>query len=91
MTEPEQSFPSTTWAWRRVKVSSRPQGHGTARSSAYGWRGLRRTRRDLPVRLTVTYRGGAQSYWLVEARGHHKVLAGHTALEDLMAAIHNDY
>lgn len=84
-------FPSTTWAYRKVKIARPPGGHATARSSMYGWRSLRRSERRMKIRITVSYRGGPQSYWLVEARGRHAVLPGHMALEDLMAAVHNDY
>jgi hypothetical protein len=38
----------------------------------------------------VTYRGGAESWWLIDARGSIGVFPGHAALEDVMAQIFNE-
>lgn len=90
MPDSEQAFSSTTWEWRRVKVTRPPGGQEAGRSASYGFKRLRRSRRDLPVRITVTYRGGAQSWWLVEARGRHQAISGVMAFEDVMRIIHNE-
>jgi hypothetical protein len=37
--------------------------------------------------MTVTYRGGAESWWLIEARGEHEVFPGHRCLDDVMARV----
>jgi hypothetical protein len=40
--------------------------------------------------LTVSYRGGSESWWLVEARGSHGVFPGHAALEDVLSQVCNE-
>ncbi len=39
------------------------------------------------IRLTISYRGGAESWWLLEARGKHGVFPGHAAIEDIMREV----
>ncbi len=86
----EQTFPSTTWQWKRVKVSRRPQGTDTARAKRGRWRHLARWPRTEKLTITVKHRGGAESWWLVEARGSQGVFPGWCALEDVMAAVFNE-
>lgn len=90
--EIEQPFGSTTWQWRRVKVQRRPEGSITARRSrtARLWRTLPRGDRHKWVTVRIRWRGGAESWWLVEARGKVQAVQGWQALEDLMCAIHNE-
>jgi hypothetical protein len=40
--------------------------------------------------LKVRYRGGAESWWLVEARGSQGVFPGSAALEDVMVQVLNE-
>ncbi len=40
--------------------------------------------------LQVTYRGGAESWWLVQARGSQGVFPGSAALEDIMSQVFNE-
>lgn len=90
VTEPapvEQTFPSTTYAWKKVKVSRGAAGQGTARRRRSGFLRLARADRSRPVRVTVTYRGGAESWWWVEARGEKAALPGHWSFDDVMARI----
>lgn len=88
--EIEQVFPSTTadWQWRKIK--RRPQGTTTARAKRGRWRGLARWPRSQHLTLIVQYRGGAESWWLVTARGQHGVFPGHAALEDVMSQVMNE-
>lgn len=83
----EQSFPSTTWEYRYVKVNRRPQGTAQQRRSRFGFRRLTPWPRTRKVRLTVLYRGGTESRWLIEARGTHETFPGHLCLEDVMARV----
>jgi hypothetical protein len=41
--------------------------------------------------VTVAWRGGPESWWLVTARGRHGVFPGYAALEDVMAGVLNEY
>ncbi len=61
-----------------------PAGHNAARAKRGRWRHLARWPRTQKLTLTITYRGGAESWWLVEARGHSGVFPGHAILEDVM-------
>ncbi len=83
-------FPSTTWEWRRVKMKTPPAGHETVRAKRGRWRHLPLWPRTRHLTVKITYRGGGESWWLVEARGSHGVFPGHCALEDVMAQICNE-
>lgn len=89
-TESEQTFGSTTFVWRRVKMKPPPAGHDTARAKRGRWRHLRRWPRAEALTLKVQYRGGAESWWLVTARGHSGVFPGHAALEDVMSQVFSE-
>jgi hypothetical protein len=41
--------------------------------------------------VTIKYRGGAESWWLVTARGRSGAFPGHAAIEDVMAQVLNEY
>jgi hypothetical protein len=45
---------------------------------------LRRWPRSEKLTLKVYWRGGAESYWLVEARGSSGVFPGHASIEDVL-------
>lgn len=83
----EQSFPSTTYEWRKVKIKRPAGGQSTVRRSRRSFLRLTPQPRTRPVRITVTYRGGAESWWLVEARGEREALPGHWSLDDVMARV----
>jgi hypothetical protein len=86
----EQTFPSTTCEWEWRKIKRRPQGTSGVRPKGGRWRGLTRWPRTRDLTLKVTYRGGAESWWLVESRGRTGVFPGHAALEDVMSQVHNE-
>jgi hypothetical protein len=85
--ELEQTFGSTRYAWKRVKVSPPPAGQTTARRRRSSFLRLPRADRTRPVRIEILYRGGAESWWLVKARGEHQVFPGCVSLDDLMARV----
>jgi hypothetical protein len=89
-TESERTFPSTAWEWRKVKMKPPPAGHVTARAKRGRWFGLSRWPRSQQLTITVGYRGGPESWWLVTARGRHGVFPGHAALEDVMSSVFNE-
>lgn len=82
---------STTWEWKKVKMRGpRPEGqHSTAKPSRFG--GLSKRNRSARLTLTIHHKGGAESWWVVEARGRVAAFPGHRALEDVMAEINRDF
>src|SRR6185312_17061094 len=86
----EPVFASTTFEWRKVKITPGAAGKGTARRSRRSFLRLPRADRTRPIRLEVVYRGGAESWWLVKGRGEHQVFPGHAALEDVMARVYSE-
>jgi hypothetical protein len=86
----EHTFPSTTFVWRKVKMKPPPAGHNSARAKRGRWRHLARWPRARSLTITVSYRGGAESWWLVKARGSQGVFPGHAQLEDVMAAVFSE-
>ncbi len=83
-------FGSTTWEWRRVKMKPPPAGHNAARAKRGRWRGLSTWPRRRSLRLDIVYRGGAQSWWLVTARGSSGVFPGDACIEDIMSQVFNE-
>lgn len=81
---------STTWEWRKVKMKPPPAGHGRVRAKRGRWYGLAQWPRRRSLTLTVAYRGGPESWWLVTARGRHGVFPGSAYLEDVMASVLNE-
>lgn len=70
-----------------MKISRPPAGPASKSAPAARWgRYARRNRRD---RLTVVihYRGGAEAYWAIEARGSKGYFTGVTALHDAFQEI----
>lgn len=87
----EHLFPSTTFEWRKTKIRKPPAGHGTARAKRGRWIGLPTWPRHRTLTVKVRYRGGTESWWLIQSRGRSGVFPGHLAIEDVMAAVLNEY
>jgi hypothetical protein len=81
---------STTWEFRKVKIREpRPEAqHGSAKPRRFALL----PKRDRRSRLTITlaYKGGAEAWWVIEARGRTAAFPGHRALHDVMAEINRD-
>lgn len=90
MAENEQTFPSTTWAWKRVKMRSSAGGQRDSSRVKRGFRRLGRYPRSEALRITVKYRGGAEAWWLVQARGCVEAFPGHLAFEDVMRRVYSE-
>jgi hypothetical protein len=88
--EDRTCVPSTTFAWRKVKMKPPPAGHDTARAKRGRWHHLPRWPRTRDLTIKVAYRGGPESWWLVTARGSTGVFPGHLALEDVMVDVLNE-
>jgi hypothetical protein len=85
----EQPFPSTTFAWKLVKVRRPAEGQVQPAQRSLFWR--RHHRRDLrrPVEVTIHLRGGAESWVEVRSRGSLGRFPGHTAIYDILCAVCN--
>lgn len=82
---------STTYEWRKVKIA------GSARTGQHVGRkpgrfsGLSRRNRTARLTVTISHKGGAESWWLIEARGRSAVFPGHRGLDDVMAEINREF
>ncbi len=85
--ELEPTFPSTRYEWRQVKIKTPPAGQSTARRRRSSFLRLPRADRTRPVHLEILSRGGAESWWLIKARGEHQVFPGCASLDDVMARV----
>jgi hypothetical protein len=89
---PEHTFPSTTWAWKKVRIR-RPAGgqsvsatksHAPGRGPKARFYGLPFRNPRLPLPLTVKLRGGAEAWVEVHSRGRIVRYPGHTAVVDVL-------
>lgn len=78
---------STTWTYEPDRMPSGPRREGIRPAGSSRWSKL--TRRDARSRLTITikYRGGAECWYHVEARGRGGAFPGVMALHDVMREI----
>lgn len=84
----EHLFPSTTWEWKRVIVRRPPEANGSRAPQAHRrWFHLPPHDRRRPLSITVKYRGGAQGWIEVHARGSMRRVPGDIALLDLLEDI----
>lgn len=82
---------STTWIYEPDKISA-ARREGKARPAKPArWRGLSRRNAKDKLTVTITYRGGAEAWYLVEARGRSGVFPGVAALHDVMEEIYCSY
>jgi len=86
----EQTFGSTTFAWKRVKIKAPPRPQGTARAkrapiepSADKERAAKRTARESST-MSVRYRGGAEAWWEITYYGKVKRFSGVLSFHDVM-------
>lgn len=83
----EQTFPSTTWEWRRVKIRRAPEAPANQRGEAAPPSPLvQRNPRD-PLTLTLKLRGGAECWCEVQTRGRTFRYPGATAIYDIVEDI----
>lgn len=76
--------PSTTWGWRKVKISPAPPGRrGQPPEGRHPALGCTRDPRK-PLSVTIVYRGGAEAWWELRARGIVLRRPGHVALDEVL-------
>lgn len=81
------SSPSTTWAWRCVKIKPAPQGSIRAERSESTRTKLWRRDARRPLTLTISYRSGPEATWLIEARGRRWFIPGHLCVHDVFTEV----
>ena len=79
--------PSTTWVYEPEKMRrSRREGQQNG-PKAPRWFHLRRRDPRDALTIRITYRGGSEAWYLIEARGSRGAFSGVTALHDVMQQI----
>lgn len=71
-------------------MSRAPQAEGQRRPQGVSFLSRSRWARQQEITLRVTYRGGAECWYLVKARGCRQVFPGHCALEDVMSRVYGE-
>lgn len=67
-----------------------PEGKQRSSRTKSGFLRLSPWPRQRKLTLTIHYRGGAQCWYWVEARGTGQHFAGHLAIEDVMARVYSE-
>jgi hypothetical protein len=78
---------STTWDYEPRKLSPARREGKPRVPKGRRWGSLRRRNPREKLTLTISYRGGAEAWWLIEARGSSGVFPGVAALHDVMREI----
>jgi hypothetical protein len=84
------ALPSTKYEWKRVKVSRADDPGARSLRSKGDIRFFPRLYRGQALVLSLAYRGGAESKWLVIYRGRKFVLPGWYTIDDIMAICHGE-
>jgi hypothetical protein len=89
----ERVFASTTWEWKRVKITAPPRPKATARakrapssSAERSERAARRTART-PFTVQIQYRGGPEAWWQVTYAGRSYRFSGVLCFHDVMRQV----
>lgn len=83
----EQTFGSTRWEFRRVKIARPPEAMTVSAPKGHRWRRLPRVDWRKPQHITISYRGGPEGWVEVHARGDLGRYPGSTAVLDVLADI----
>lgn len=77
---------STTYAWRKVRVRTPPQAQAARRPKGVS-SALEPWDKRSPLHIEVTYRGGAEAWWQLKARGRVWRRPGHLMLDDVLRSV----
>ena len=83
----EQSFPSTPFVWRKVKMSRPPEASKPRRAQRGRWFHLPKRDWRQPLTVSMKYRGGDECWIEVRARGGVGRYPGYVQLVDVLADI----
>lgn len=78
------SSQSTNWAWRKVKLSERPQGTRQRVAAAPPRSRQRRRQPRGRIQIVIAYVGGSQASYTVRCDGFTWKYPGWIALDDMM-------
>lgn len=78
---------STTFEWRRVKISRPPEAHQDSAAKRHRWRRFAARDPRKPITIQIWLRGGAEAWVAVRGRGEENYYPGVTALYDVLADI----
>ena len=82
---------STTWAYDSGEIGgSRREGKARV-AKPRRWRSLNRRNPKAKLTLTIQFKGGAECWYLIEARGSSGIVSGAIALHDVMREITGAY
>ena len=87
ITKSNVSSPSTTWAWRKVKISDGAPARGLSARRSRSFQPSQRRSRRLRQRIEVQYRGGPESSWCLWIGDSCRRVPGWMAVEDAMALL----
>lgn len=87
MSSPNDRSPSTTWDWRKVRISCPAGGHQDSAPKALRWRFRPPRNPRVPLTMTVKFRGGAEAWYEIHSRGGVGRFPGHVCLHDVMDEI----
>lgn len=86
------SSTSTTWTPQVDRMPSGPRREANTsrkRPSRFGGLSGRNPKSKLDIK--ISYRGGAEAWWLVETRGRSAVFPGHMCIHDVMCEINQTW
>jgi hypothetical protein len=83
----EPLFPSTLWAWRKVKIAQPPKALGAQPPKATYWHRFKRRDARTPITVTLALRGGPEAWIEVRGRGSVGRYPGWVSLYDVVADI----
>lgn len=86
----EPVFPSTRWESRLVKIRRPPEAQKRSTPEGRSFHSLPARDRRRPLNLTISYRGGPESWWEIHARGVIYRRPGWYSLEDVMRDLNHD-
>lgn len=82
---------SHTWVPRTDKMRSGGAAGKGVPSKTAPFRGIDRRDWAQPITIQLRFRGGAEAWWLVEARGRRQAFPGHMSIHDVMAVVTGQY
>jgi hypothetical protein len=84
------SSPSTTYGWRHVIIASPAASQRAQGPKGRRWRHLPPWNRRKKLEIKVLWRGGAEGWYQIEARGSMGRVTGDICLHDLMSEVFNE-
>lgn len=82
-----EGSPSTTWAWKKVRITPPAEGHTAAARRASFEASLARRNLRKPLPAVIKLRGGEECWVEVQARGRVFRFPGYVALYDVLRSI----